>query len=73
LKGKGIFFLRTTLPGKPLNLTTGSDNDVLFGEISEHTIFSLNTIINSVYRPLVGSLDQNDWNHCEDEQKKDFL
>ena len=54
LKGKGIFFLRTVPSDKTINLNVASDNDILFGEISEHTIHSLNTIINAFYKPLVG-------------------
>jgi dynein heavy chain len=72
LKGKGVYFLRTTPQGKALNLNTASDNDVLFGEISEHTVTSLNTIINQVYKPLVDRLDDGAWGVCEDEQKKEF-
>lgn len=44
----------------------------MFGEISEHTVTSLNTIINQVYKPLVDRLDQGAWGVCEDEQKKEF-
>ena len=67
LKGKGIFFYRTIQPGKAVNLNSANDNDVLFGEISENTIYSLNTIINSVYKPLVDKLDGADWGVCEEE------
>lgn len=42
LKGKGIFFYRTTPVGKPVNPNGTNDNEVLLGEISEHTITSLN-------------------------------
>jgi hypothetical protein len=45
---------------------------VVFGEISEHTIHSLNTVINAIYKPLVGALAQDDWSLCEEEQKKEF-
>ena len=46
LKGKGVYFLRNTNNDKPINPQGTNDNDVLFGEISEHTVTSLNTIIN---------------------------
>jgi hypothetical protein len=72
LKGKGIYFLRTTPHGKPINQQQGCDDTVLFGEISESTVTSLNTVINQVYRPLIGSLGTNDWGVCEEEQKKEF-
>jgi hypothetical protein len=45
----------------------------LFGEISEHTVTSLNTIINQVYKPFIDKLDIADWGQCEDEQKKEFI
>ena len=65
LKGKGAYFVRTTAH-------KGSDNEVLFGEISAHTVTSLNTIINQVYKPLVDKLDNSAWGVCETEQKKEF-
>jgi len=49
-----------------------SDNEVLFGEISEHTVTSLNVIINQVFKPLVDRLEPVDWGVCEDEQRREF-
>lgn len=63
----------TVPPGKPITTTATNDNEVLFGEISEHTVFTLNTIVNNVYKPLVDKLDNNDWGACEAEQKKEFM
>ena len=67
MKGKGLYFLRTTPPGKGVTLTSSNDNEVLFGEISEHTIYSLNIIINSIYKPLVERLETGDWDRCEED------
>ena len=67
LKGKGIYFVRTTPPGKPVNPNGSNDNEVLFGEISEHTVTSLNVIINNVFKPLVDRLEPVDWGVCEEE------
>ena len=72
LNGKGNYFVRTTPPGKKLNESVMNDNQILFGEISEHTVTSLNTIINQVYKPLVDHLEVADWGVCEEEQKKEF-
>lgn len=33
----------------------------------------MNTIVNNVYKPLVDQLEPDDWDQCEDEQKKEFL
>jgi hypothetical protein len=38
-----------TKPGKPINANGQNDQEVLFGEISEHTVTSLNNIINSIF------------------------
>ena len=67
LKGKGLYFVRTTPPGKPVNPNMGNDNDVLFGEISEHTVTSLNVVINNVFKPLVDRLEPADGGVCEEE------
>ena len=67
MKGKGLYFFRTTPPGKPINTNGQNDNEVLYGEISEHTIHSLNTIINMIYKPLVDRLEYSDWGVCEEE------
>jgi hypothetical protein len=68
LKGKGVYFMRCVPPGKPITASGTNDNEVLFGEISEHTVFSLNIIINNIYKPLVDKLDTSDWGACEQEQ-----
>jgi dynein heavy chain len=74
LKGKGLYFVRTTDPDsmKDISKATGNDNDVLFGEVSQHTVTSLNTVINNVYKPLVDGLQIEDWDKCPDEQKAEF-
>lgn len=68
IKGKGVYFMRCTVPaGKPITTSGTNDNEVLFGEISEHTVFTLNTIVNNIYKPLVNKLDVSDWGSCEAE------
>ena len=65
--------MRCTPPGKHITPTGTNDNEVLFGEISEHSVFTLNTIVNNVYKPLIDKIDASDWGSCEQEQKKEFL
>lgn len=72
LKGKGVYFVRTSV-NEAINPTAQNDNQVLFGEISESTVNSLNTIINQVYKPMVSHLPDAEWGVCEAEQKKEFL
>ena len=65
--------MRCIPPGKAISVTGTNDSEVLFGEISENSVFALNTIVNSVYKPLVDKLDNSDWGSCEQEQKKEFM
>lgn len=51
LKGKGLFFMRTTSKGednndKPISLTGTQDEQVMFGEVSENIVNCLNIVIN---------------------------
>ena len=48
--------LATTPPGKGMVANTGSDNDIVFGEISEHSIKTLETLVNAIYAPMVNKL-----------------
>jgi dynein heavy chain len=65
--------MRCTPLGKPITASETNDNEVLFGEISKNTVFTLNTIVNNVYKPLVDKLDAQNWGSCELEQKKEFM
>lgn len=65
--------MRCTPPGKPISVSGTNDAEVLFGEINEHTVFTLNTVVNNVYKPLVDKLDGADWGSCEPEQKREFM
>ncbi len=73
MKGKAIYFVRMTPPGKAVTASSGSDGDVLFGEISEHSIKTLETLVNAIYAPMVSKLQEDEWGQCETEQKKEFL
>ena len=71
LKGKAVYFMRCT-QGKAINPTATNDSEVLFGEVSEHAVYSLNTIINNAYKPLIDKMSEVEWGLCEEEQKKEF-
>jgi dynein heavy chain len=73
LIGKGVYFVRTTDPDNPKDISKGtSDNDVIFGEVSEHAVTTLNTVINQCYKPLVENLAEEEWSKCPNEQKQEF-
>lgn len=71
LRGKGLYFVRTNAD-KPVNTNGTNDSEILFGEVSEHSVTALNTTINQVFKPLVDQLGKNEWGVCEDEQRKEF-
>jgi dynein heavy chain len=73
LKGKGVYFIRTTPQGRPMNTAASNDEGILFGEVSEHSVTSFNVIINQIYKPLVEKLTKAEWGQCNDEQQKEFL
>lgn len=73
LRGKGVYFIRCTPPGKKISPSGTNDSEVLFGEISENTVTTLNTLINNIYKPMIDKLDASDWGVCESDQKKEFL
>jgi hypothetical protein len=45
---------------------------VLFGEVSEHTVCALKTLINNVYKPLLSKMNEEEWKMCEADQQKEF-
>ena len=66
LKGKAVYFMRCT-QGKAINPIATNDSEVLFGEVSEHAVYSLNTIINNAYKPLIDKMSEVEWGLCEEE------
>lgn len=72
LRGKGIYFLRLTPPGKPINQTVAHDNEVMIGEVHENTHNVLNTVITNVYSRFIDKLEGPDWGDCESDAKKEF-
>ena len=72
LIGKAVYFVKVDA-SKPVNKSAGSDNDVLFGEISENSITSLALIFNHVYKPYIERIEADQWGVCEDDQRKEFL
>jgi len=48
------------------------DGEVLFGEVNENSVGTLNTLINNIYKPLVDKLPVDDWGVCETDQKREF-
>ena len=69
---KGIFFLRNTKGNTAINPTGANDEQVLFGEISKHTVSALKTFINNVFKPMLHRMDPEEWKMCETDKQKEF-
>ena len=65
--------MRNTKGGAPIPATATTDENVLFGEISEHTVGVLKTLINNVYKPMLDKMDGAEWKMCEADQQKEFM
>lgn len=72
MTGKGCYFLRCLPPGTAVNEKNHNDGEVLFGEVNENSVGTLNTLINNIYKPLVDKLPVDDWGVCETDQKREF-
>lgn len=42
------------------------------GEISEHSVGVLKTLINQVYKDMIGAMGAEEWQKCEPDQQKEF-
>ena len=70
LEGKGVFFIRTTPDGKPVNQDK-VDTEVLFGEITPNTLAQLRGAMNIILDSFV--LESKDlWGECDQEQIQEF-
>ena len=44
----------------------------MFGEVSEHSVKTLNTLVNEIYKPMIDRMDKPEWGKCSTEQVKEF-
>jgi hypothetical protein len=73
--------LRCLPPGTAIKDTSPNDETVLFGEISVDKdspqsktalVHTLNTLVNSIYKPMIERMSSEDWGVCEAEAKREF-
>ena len=73
IRTKGVFFYRTVAEGKAVNTQSANDMEVMYGEIGANPISSLDTIISSVYVPLVNAMEDTEWGECDKEQRSELV
>jgi dynein heavy chain len=68
---KCCYFVRNVQPGVGLDLAKSGDPDLLFGELGDSALGSIEAILSQSYRPMLDTYDN--WGKVDDEQKNDFV
>ena len=68
---KCCYFVRNIPPGAPLDLTKSGDADLLFGELGDSVLGTIEAILSQSYRPMLDTYDN--WGKVDEEQKNDFI
>lgn len=68
---KCCYFVRNVQPGTGLDLSKSGDPDLLFGEMGESPLGTIEAILSQSYRPMLDTYDN--WGKVDDEQKTDFI
>ena len=55
LKSRGCYFLRTQSAEKPVKVDVATDPDLLFGEIAQQPLESLDTSLKAIFLPAYDS------------------
>jgi dynein heavy chain, axonemal len=68
---KCCFFIRNVPNGAPLDPSKSGDTDLLFGELGDSALGTIEAILSQSYRPLIDVYDN--WGKVDEEQKSDFI
>jgi dynein heavy chain, axonemal len=71
MMNKCCYFVRNVQPGVGLDLAKSGDPDLLFGELGDSALGSIEAILSQSYRPMLDTYDN--WGKVDDEQKNDFV
>lgn len=73
--------MRCLPPEAAIKDNVANDDTVLFGEISVDgqssqsktaLVHTLNTLVNSIYKPMIERMSTDDWGVCDAEAKREF-
>ena len=68
---KSCYFVRNTPPGEALDLSKSGETDLLFGELGDSALGTIEAILSQSYRPMIDEYDS--WGKVDDEHKADFV
>lgn len=78
IKNRAVYFLRNVydnkgmVSDKEIKKDTATDADVLFGEVTQCPLESLNTGLLEVFKPMICKSSSVDWCSCDPEQSTEF-
>lgn len=71
MTNKCCYFIRNVANGQPLDLLTAGGSDLLYGELGDSALGTIEAILSQSFRPMLDNYDN--WGKVDDEQKNDFI
>ena len=68
---KCCYFIRNVTPGVALDITKCGDADLLFGELGDSALGTIEAILSQTYRPMLNTYDN--WGKVDIEKRSDFI
>lgn len=68
---KSCYFIRNIPAGSVTDVMKSGDADILFGEVGDSPLLTIEAILSQSYRPMLDSYDN--WGRVDEEQKGDFI
>ena len=68
---KCCYFIRNVPTGTALDTTKGGEADLLFGELGNSALGTIEAILSQSYRPMLNTYDN--WGKVDEEQRSDFI
>jgi len=68
---KSCYFIRNVSAGVALDLTKSGESDLLFGELGDSALGTIEAILSQTYRPTLDVFES--WGKVDEEQKHEFI
>jgi dynein heavy chain len=68
---KCCYFVRNVAAGIALDMTKSGENDLLFGELGDSALGTIESILSQSYKPMLNTYDS--WGKVDEEHRSDFV
>ena len=68
---KCCYFVRNVAAGVALDMTKSGENDLLFGELGDSALGTIESILSQSYKPMLNTYDS--WGKVDEEHRSDFV